>query len=408
MKHSLWERAIILMDMNAFFASIEQLDRPEWRGHPIAVTNGQQGTCIITCSYEARAFGIKTGMRLREARQLCPQLIQVASRPKRYAELSSAIMEGLQTITPDIEIFSVDEAFLDITRVQALHGPPGHIARMVKQKVYQISGLLCSVGVSGDKTTAKYAAKLHKPNGLTIIPPWLAQQQLKNVPVTELCGIGKGIGEFLARYGVTHCGDMQQLPISILAKRFGNPGRRLWYMCQGQDPSPVQRNITAPKSIGHGKVIPPNTRDAQVTLTYLMHMSEKVAARLRRHDMAASHFWIGVKCKSGWLGEKPRLNQPCNDGRQLFALCREVFQRQWHGQGLHQVQVTALNPQPARQQLELFLENQPHNDGINQLMDTINQRYGAFTLAPARLLARSAMPDVIAPAWQPTGPRQSI
>jgi len=396
------------MDMNAFFASIEQLDHPEWRGCPIAVTNGRQGTCIITCSYEARAFGIKTGMRLSEARQLCPQLIQAPSRPKRYAALSSIIMDGLQAITPDIEIFSVDEAFLDITRVQALHGPPGHIARMIKHKIYQLTGLQCSVGISGDKTTAKYAAKLQKPNGLTIIPPWLAQQRLKDVPVTELCGIGKGIGKFLASYGVVHCGDMSQLPISVLAKRFGNLGRRLWYMCQGQDPSAVQLNISAPKSIGHGKVIPPNTRDTQVILTYLMHMSEKVAARLRRHDMEASHFWIGVKYQSGWLGGKVRLSLPCNDGRQLLGLCREVFQRQWHGEGLHQVQVTALNPQPARQQLELFSESHPNNDAINLLMDTVNQRYGPFTLAPARLLSRSEMPDVIAPAWQPIGPRQSI
>ncbi|MDH5435818.1 MAG: DNA polymerase IV, partial [Gammaproteobacteria bacterium] len=112
MKHPvIWPRAIILMDMNAFFASIEQMDRPKWRGKPVGVTNGRQGTCIITCSYEARAFGIKTGMRLREARLLCPELIQCPSRPERYAEVSTAIMESLSIITPDIEVFSVDEAF---------------------------------------------------------------------------------------------------------------------------------------------------------------------------------------------------------------------------------------------------------------------------------------------------------
>ena len=102
----LWPRAIVLVDMNAFFASIEQRDRPEWRGRPVAITNGHQGTCIITCSYEARAYGIKTGMRLKQARQLCPELIQCPAHPERYAETSAAIMETLRDITPDIEIFS--------------------------------------------------------------------------------------------------------------------------------------------------------------------------------------------------------------------------------------------------------------------------------------------------------------
>jgi len=407
-EHSLWDRAIILMDMNAFFAAIEQLDHPEWRGKPIAITNGQLGTCIITSSYEARSFGIKTGMRLREARTLCPHLIQVASRPKRYAAVSTAIMQRLQEITPDIEIFSVDEAFLDITHVQALHGPPGRIARRVKLAVFQASGLLCSVGVSGDKTTAKYAAKQQKPNGLTLIPPSLTQQRLKSVPVTELCGIGKGIGAFLARHGVVYCGDMPRLPISVLAERYGNVGRRIWYMCQGKDPSPVRRNIAPPKSIGHGKVIPPHSRDRQLILTYLMHMSEKVVARLRCHNMEASHFWIGLRANKGWLGEKCRLAQPGSDGRLLLALCRQVLQRQWHGQAIHQVQVTALNPQPAHLQMELFAEHDPRRHALNQVMDTINQRYGDFTLTPARLLSRSKMPDVIAPAWQPSGPRRSV
>ena len=194
-----WSRAIALVDMNAFFASIEQQDRPEWRGRPVAVTNGLQGTCIITCSYEARARGIKTGMRLQQGPRLCPDLVQCPSRPGRYAGVSTAIMTALQDITPDVEVFSVDEAFLDITSCQRLWGSPGAIARLIKEKVFTTSGLHCSVGMSGDKTTAKYAAKLEKPDGLTIIPPWEARERLREVPVMELCGIAHGIGGFLGR-----------------------------------------------------------------------------------------------------------------------------------------------------------------------------------------------------------------
>ena len=106
-----WPRVILLADMNAFFASVEQVDHPLWRGRPIALTNGDVGTCIITCSYEARAYGVRTGMRLKKARRLCPELIQCPARPERYAATSTAIMEALQEVTPDIEVFSVDEAF---------------------------------------------------------------------------------------------------------------------------------------------------------------------------------------------------------------------------------------------------------------------------------------------------------
>ncbi|MFK5947363.1 MAG: DNA polymerase IV [Methylococcales bacterium] len=404
-----WPRAIILVDMNAFFASVEQHDHPEWRGRPVAITNAIQGTCIITCSYEARAFGIKTGMRLKEAREKCPTLIQCPTRPERYAEVSTSIMSSLYSITPDVEIFSVDEAFLDVTRCQKLHASAEDMARLVKQTVYDASGLLCSVGMSGDKTTAKHAAKQNKPDGLTVVHPSFAKEYLKNVPVTELCGINKGIGGYLADRGVYTCGDMAKLPISELGRRFGNIGRRIWKMCQGEDPSKVTTQISDPKSIGHGKVMPPNTTDMNTVLMYLLHMSEKVAARLRRYAFQANHFYIGVNTSTGWLTTKPRLATPTQDERLIYGLCKKFIEDEWNGTGIHQVQITALNPHSVTGQLNLF----SNDDAIgldkthHKVMDNINQRYGELSLAPARLLNRSTMPNVIAPAWKPFGLRQT-
>jgi DNA polymerase-4 len=403
-----WPRAIILVDMNAFFASVEQLDRPEWRGRPVAITNGLQGTCIITSSYEARAFGIKTGMRLKEARQLCPNLIQSPANPKRYAEVSTAIMDSLINITPDIEIFSVDEAFLDVTHCQRLLGPPEKIATLVKKCVFKASGLLCSVGLSGDKTTAKYAAKLDKPDGLTIILPWEAEQRLMAVPVTQLCGIANGIGGFLAQHGVHLCGDMKQLPISVLARRFGNPGRRIWYMAQGKDPEPLKYEVPPPKSVGHGKVVPPNCKDREKLHTFLLHMSEKVATRLRRHGLESHRFFIGLRTKEDWIGGKCSSPLATDDGRQIMALCNQILREQWRGEGVFQVQVTALEPMATSQQVDLFAEDTHKQDAVNAAMDNINQRYGELCLSPARLLNRSSMPNVIAPAWKPHGLRQTV
>jgi len=403
-----WPSAILLVDMNAFFASIEQRDRPEWRGRPVAITNGLQGTCIITCSYEARACGVYTGMRVKQARVLCPDLIQCPAHPERYAATSTAIMAALQDITPDIEVFSVDEAFLEVTRCQRLLGTPEHMGRLAKRKVLEATGLLCSVGVSGDKTTAKYAAKLQKPDGLTVIPPWEAEARLRDVPVTELCGIAGGIGRFLAAYGVHTCGDMKHLPISILAQRFGNPGRRIWYMCQGRDPDRLHPEVPAPQSIGHGKVMPPDTRDRELIRIWLLHMSTRVGARLRRHRLQATTFFIGLRTREGWVGGQLRCALPTDDGGVIMSLCYRVMEEIWAGQGVHQVQVTALDPVETGNQVDMFAVEDAVQREVNAVMDAVNQRYGELVLSPARLLHRSTMPNVIAPAWKPFGHRQTI
>lgn len=399
---------IALVDMNAFFASIEQRDRPEWRGRPVVVTNGAQGTCIITCSYEARAYGVKTGMRLRQARQLCPDLIQCPAHPERYAEASTRIMEALTLVSPVMEVFSVDEAFLDLTPVQHLYGSADDIGRMIKRIVFQASGLLCSVGMSGDKTTAKYAAKLEKPDGLTVISPWEAEHRLSGVPVTALCGIAEGVGRYLAARGVHLCGDMKKLPISALSQRFGNPGRRMWLMAQGLDPAPLETVVPDPRSIGHGKVMPPNTRDPEVVRIYLQHMGHKVGARLRRHGLKAQRFFIGLRTDHGWLGGAYFSARPTQDSRDIAALCQRMLIECWRGEGIHQVQLTATDPQSDKQTLLFQDAHQQKREALNLTMDRINARYGEFTLAPAPLLQRSAMPNVIAPAWKPSGHRQTI
>jgi DNA polymerase IV len=404
-----WPRMIALVDMNCFFAQIEQLDCPLWRNRPVAVTNGKMGSTIITSSYEARSYGVKTGMRLKAARQLCPDIIQAPSRPERYAAVSSAIMASLTTISPTVEVYSVDEAFLDLTDCQSLYQGPEHIGRLIKDTISDVSGLTCSVGISGDKTTAKFAAKLHKPDGLTIIEPWLAEARLANEAVTALSGINTGVASFLARYGIYKCGDMKKVPMSLIAKRFGNLGRRIWLMAQGKDPEPVMTEVKDPKSIGHGKVMPPGSRDKSVLLTYFQHMSEKVAVRLRRHRFQADTFFIGVKTELGWLSTKARLQHSTDDGGVIYQLCVDFVEAHYWGQECRQVQVTALSPEHGKQQ-DLFINHDDRlkRESLNQALDKINERYGEFTVAPLRVIGRSEMPNVIAPAWKPTGHRKSI
>lgn len=407
-----WPRFIALMDMNAFFCSIEQHDFPDlYGGKPIGVTNGQTGTTIITPSYEARKYGIKTGMKVKDAQRLCPDFIQVGARPNRYAEVSTRIMLALQEeVTDCLEVFSVDEAFMDLTDCQEhMKYTPAKAGSMIKKIVERVSGLKCSVGISGDKTTAKFAAKLQKPDGLTIISPWEAEDRLRNVPVTELCGIKDGIGGFLAARGVFKCGDITRIPMSVLRQRFGPLGTKVWYMCQGKDPTPVKTTVDEPKSIGHGKVMPPNTKDREVIQTYLIHMGEKVGQRLRKHSYVAQTFFIALRTWEGWLGlTKARSRFPTNDSRVIHELSREMLARCWRGEGVHQVQITALDPRPRAGQGDLFAEDDYKAVMLNQAIDKINDRYGEFTIAPAILMERSDMPNVIAPAWKPYGHRQTI
>ena len=405
-----WSRFIAFVDMDAFFASVEQLDHPEYRGRPIGITNGMTGTCLITCSYEARAFGIHIGTRLKKAKVLCPQIIQVPSRPERYAQVSTNIMAALQDITPDVEVFSVDEAFLDLTHCQHYwNKPPEVMGRMIKALVREVSGLACTVGISGDKTTAKYAAKQKKPDGMAIIPPWESRNRLKDVPVIQLCGVNQGIAGFLAKRGAITCGEVAKLPISVLGKRFGNPGRRIWQMCRGEDSAPVETKVAPPKSLGHGKVMPPDTTDQDVICMYLIHMAEKLGARLRQHSLTAQRYFIGLRIRDGWLGGNQfKTTFPTNDSRPVIELCNRMVHDCWHGEGVYQVQVSALDPRPVKGQRELFGEEENRFDRLNQVMDEINHRYGEFTLTRATLMHRSEMPNVIAPAWKPYGYRQTI
>ncbi len=406
-----WPRAILHLDMNAFFASVEQRDFPELRGRPVGVTNGEVGTTLITCSYEARAHGVKTGMRIYDARRLCPDLIQRPSRPGVYVRESTRIMGALTNLTPDVEVFSVDEAFLDVTHCQRLHGTPEHMARWAQTLVRNVSGgLPCSVGVAGTKLTAKYASDVLKPDGITVIPPWEARDRLRDVPVEKICGIGPRIAAFLASHGARTCGDVAALPMNVLARRYGVTGKHLWLACQGRDTGAVMHDVAPPKTVGHGKVLPPRTTSARVVETYLRHMCEKVAGRLRRLDMQAGRLYIGLRYGFPDHGIETVIAVPHGtpDGRQFYESARAFLQAHWRGEAVTQVQVTATHLINTSGQLELFSPEEVRTLHRFDAIDRINNKYGEFTIAPATILERSTMPNVIAPAWRPDGHRQTI
>ena len=271
----------------------------------------------------------------------------------------------------------------------------------------EVAGIRCSVGVSGDRPRRNSPQNLHKPDGLTVIPPWEARQQLADAPITELCGIGPGIGGFLAARA-SSCGDMARLPIGELGPALRQPRPPYLAHVPGTRPRCRAHGAERPKSLGHGKVLPPDTRDHDTLITYFSHMSEKVGARLRRHGMRAQTFAIGLHTREAWIGGKFRLSSPGDDGSAIFALCRDMLSRHWRGEGVFQIQVTALDPDASRGQTEFFAEPKKTRTQLNAAMDRINDKYGELTLAPSRRLKRSDTPNVISPAWKPDGHRQTI
>tara|TARA_Y100000590_G_scaffold169037_1_gene193481 strand:+ start:164727 stop:165920 length:1194 start_codon:yes stop_codon:yes gene_type:complete len=395
------------VDMNAFFASIEQRDFIYLRNKPVAITNGLKGSCIITCSYEARAFGIKTGMRFIDAKKLCPKLIRRSSRPNHYAKISAEIMKVLKNISPDIEIFSVDEAFLDLTRYQKIYFSPFHVAYLIKHIIYNQFGLTCSIGISDNKSTAKFASKLKKPNGITLIKPQDAEKILSNYPVTELCGVAKGVKEFLKYHGVLKCKDMKKIPISILGNRFGNIGKKIWMMAQGKDIDSLNLISKSPKSIGHGKVTKPNTQDDYEIRYILYRMSEKVAARMRSHNYESNKFFIGIKIQTGWISDYFKTKTYINNGKNIFDLCISLLNTIKIKYGVFQVQVTAVNPKACNTQKDLF-DDVIHQRILDSTIDKLNEKFGRLVVIPARLNTYQESPDVISPSWRPSGHRKSL
>lgn len=393
-----WQRAIVLVDMSAFFASVEQLDNLALSGCPVVITNGDQGSRIMTSSHEARAWGIHTGMCLSEAKRMCPDLVRVSARSSRYEEISARIMSALQGITPDIEVCSIDKAFLDVTHLQRAYGAPPVIARRVQRLIQEVSGLSCSVGVAGDKTTAKWAAKQNKPAGLTVIPPWETAERIRTVPFSEFCGVGRGIGQFLASRGVRTCGDMGRLPVSVLAQRWGNIGRRIWLMAQGHDPEPVNSGIIPPKSVGYGNVLPSGMGDGPLLRRTFDHLADKVASRLRETHLDAQQFYIGLRTDRGWLGGRFLTTQPTDDGQAIGRLCREVLLRVWQGEDVDQVQVTALDPVSVGIHMKVFPKVEKNSRrAIHQVVDQIDFQFDAKLIAPASLQACVPLRERISP-----------
>ena len=403
-------KTILHIDMNAFFASVEQRADPALRGRPMAVVGSLHRGVILSPSYEARAFGVKTGMTYGEAQRKCPEIVLVPADSAKYSHACERLIEIWQSFTPLVELFSIDEAFLDVTGCDALFGDPVRMAVSIKERTWEEMGLTCSIGIGPNKLLAKLGSDMQKPDGLVLISTGDAADVLEDLPVKELCGIGPNLTRHLAAMGIHTCGELGRAPLRQLKARFGIVGERLRAMGSGIDDDPVipltLQEEEESKSMGHSMTLDEDCSDISLIERHILHLSEKVGRRLRRGMYSGRTVTLTLRYADfHTFSRQRRLRHPVNHGLDIYAaaaaLLREVQLRQ--AVRLMGVSVSSLERNAV--QMPLFTDER-NRRFIAEAMDEINDRYGSFTVTWGTLVERHRHERVISPAWRPTGDRQ--
>ena len=379
-------RTILHVDLDAFFAAVEQRDRPELRGRPVIVGGdpGARGV-VSAASYEARAFGVHSAMPLRTAAALCRDGVFLPVDGAKYRRESRRVMEILGRFTPLVEQVSIDEAFLDVGGSEALFGPPAEIARRIRATVRDEVGLTASVGVATTKLVAKVASDLRKPDGLVVVPPGEEAAFLAPLPIGRLWGVGEKTRVALAEHGVRTIGDLAQLPVDVLVRRLGAHGATLHERALGIDPSPVTGDLAA-KSVSHEHTFDVDTADAEVIERTLLALSEGVASRLRAGGARASTVAVKVRDSSFHTVTRQRtLPEPTDLADPIFRTALDLVRPEVRGKRVRLLGVGAHGlGEPA--QMGLFATEDPRRRAAVAAQDAIRRKYGSRALTRARLL----------------------
>lgn len=399
------ERTVMHIDMNAFFASVEQRSNPALRGKPVAVIGSDGRTVVTTASYEARALGVKTGMNRFEAKRACPELILVVGNNRKYTDTSIRIIAIFEDFTPEVEVFSIDEAFLDVTASLPLWSGPEDIARSIKRRIKDEIGITCSVGIAPNKLVAKLASGMEKPDGLVRIRPEEVAGILDDMPAGKLCGIGPRLFYHLEGMGVTTCGELSRYPVGLLRRRFGIVGERLSLMARGIDTSPVvaSGDDKEPKSVGHSTTLRKDVPDGPELRRYILKLSEMVARRARRYGIKGARVTLTIRYADFYTFTRQRSLPEHTDDSRVIARAAKVILRGLRITNMVRlvgVSISKLVKGPA--QLSLF-DADLRREALLQVVDSVNDRFGDFTLTWAELMDGKSEKGVISPSWRPAG-----
>ncbi len=382
------QRAIIHIDLDAFFVAVERLDDSSLSGKPVIVGGRPEVRGVVaSASYEARKFGIHSAMPTAEALRRCPQLIVVSGHRGRYAEMSDRVMAVLGDYTPLLEPISIDEAFLDVTGTEPHYGPPTQLARTIQDRIEAELKLSASLGVASNKLLAKVASDFRKPHGITVVPPGEEAAFLAQLPIRKLWGVGEVMGRELARLNITTVGDLARVPREELIARFGAAaGESLSRGSHGVDDSPVTPEHEA-KSISREETFARDIRDPEVLRRELLRLSDEVAWRLRRYNLQART--INLKLRYGdfsTLTRQATPADPVDSGPVIYAHVLTLFEKAWDRRPLRLVGVGGSNlVQPGRQ-LRLFEQEDHRQAQLDAALDRIRAKFGSSAIRRASLM----------------------
>jgi DNA polymerase-4 len=396
--------------MNAFFASVEQRAEPSLLGRPIAVVGSKQRGVVLSPSYEARAFGVKTGMTYGEAKRACPGIELVVADSRKYSEACQQLLLIWQSFTPLVELFSIDEAFLDVTGCESLFGDPVRISVLIKERIWKEMGLTCSIGVAPNKLLAKLGSDLQKPDGLVLIQPGDIFDVLEELPVQQLCGIGPHLTRHLASLGINTCGELARAPLRMLTARFGVVGERLQAMGRGDDDEPVTDQAgqadEESRSMGHSMTLEQDCSDRSDMERHILQLSEKVGRRLRRGLYCGRTVTLTLRYSDfQTFSRQRRLRHAINHGLDIHAAAVGILREVQLLQPVRLIGVSVSGLERDVLQMPLFAFEQK-KAGLADAMDEINDRYGSYTVTWGTLAERTHHQRVISPAWRPSGDRQ--
>ena len=383
------ERILLHLDLDAFFAQVEEVSDPALQGKPVFIVGHSMSSgVVLTSNYEARRYGVKTGMSLRDAKKLCPFAHLVPADCAKYTDTSEQIFAHLETYTPLVEIFSIDEAFLDITDTYFAWGSPERLALDIKRWVWEKFQLTLSIGIAPNKLLAKLASDYRKPNGLFRIRPEEIGSLLNTLPVETLCGVGPRLKHHLCQLGIVTAGELGRFSEAILLERFGIMGPVLKRMGQGIDHSPVLPvdHFTEAKSISHSYTLTRATSDRESLFRYLLWLSEKVARRLRRRNYEGQIVHTVLRFSDfDTLSKQKKLPFFIHDGKTIFQYALGLFtQLNKPQRPVRLLGVSVSGLRFGGREGWLFKEWNKQ-DRLLEAIDAINDKYGEFTLHPAFL-----------------------
>jgi DNA polymerase-4 len=392
MNNNLTNRIILHMDMDAFFAAIEQRDHPEYRGKPVIVgadPKGGKGRGVVsTCSYEARKFGVHSAMPISQAYKLCPHGIYVWPNGRLYQQVSKEIFNLLYEFTDAIEPLSIDEAFLDVTGSIKLFGDGPEIAAKIKKRIKDEIKLTASIGVAPNKYLAKMASDLEKPDGLVVVHPDKIDEFLAPLDISRLWGAGIKTQATLKRMGIYTIGDLFKYPRDILEKKMGKLGDHFYNLAHGIDPRHVEIDEIV-KSISNEHTFAHDINDVNILYKTILQLSEKVGYRLRKKGLQGRTIHLKLRYENfSTITRNKTLASAIDSTQVLFSVIKELFDNNYQ-QGrkvrLLGVGISGFKNEEG-DQLSLFDNQIKKHDRLDQLQDALTNRFGKHIISRAESL----------------------